>query len=113
MAKRAVNKNAPRAAFVNRLGAQQLAILLTIVAYRSVHPFTGERRTGYVAHSAALRALMFGVPYARFQRATNSQRASLSRSLRRLQVGGYITRNGSSITITTRGKRAAANALKR
>jgi hypothetical protein len=109
MTKLAVNKNRPRFDFVNRLSAQQRAILLTVAAYRWEHPFTGERRTGYVARSSTLRALMAGDAR---PRTTNSQRASLSRSLRRLHVAGYITRDNGSIALTKDGKRAAGRALK-
>lgn len=103
-----VNKRVMRAPFVNRISALQRAILTELVLSDWRHPDSRRRSGALPIHR--LRSI-FGVPStARFARLTASQRASLSRSLRRLEQAGFIDqRYGAfSAAITRAGRRALA-----
>ena len=101
-----VNKSVVHAPFVNRpyrLSALQRAILAALVA-------SDWARLPGALPIHWLRSV-FGLPRSCPGRRgevhlSGSQRASLSRSLVRLERAGHIERPGSSVQITTAGRRA-------
>ena len=110
-----VNKSDTRATFVNRLSALQLTILTELAASQPrPHPFTGER-----VHGQSILSLrrIFGLPWPRRRgdaQPTASQRASLIRSLRRLEQAGFIDRPCSPYGVAiTRTGRAALRMIQR